>query len=372
VKYRVIADDLRKGIRSGSIRPGDLLPSQNELIARYGVALGTVRRAINHLESQGWLRAKQGRGLFAVVPAGISVSTDRDRPHTVGFAVIGPFAPFNPLSQIVLHTAMAVLQPAMMEVSYGVFSPDDPSFEQRFGRFLDRVKSLILYQYITPRVLEIVREHGVRTVLVGRGYMDNVTSQMLDGMCMVETDADTAGYTTVGALAMAGHKRLVFLHEYDSEYYQAVLRAFRRGCKDYNVQGEAIRVLPQRGTELDAARKLAREGGPTGIVVVGEMYACTLIADLRELGVGVPRDKSVIAIGGMPRNALAEPELTRVNTDLQRIAHEAASLLMTDSAAVIHKALPVRFERGATLAPRHGGANPQRERRAIDQEAIAT
>jgi len=62
--YRRIADALREAIESGELAPGDKLPSETELTARYGVAGGTVRQALGVLRGEGIVVAEHGRGVF--------------------------------------------------------------------------------------------------------------------------------------------------------------------------------------------------------------------------------------------------------------------------------------------------------------------
>jgi len=45
-------------------KPGDILPSETELIARYRVSRNTVRGAIDLLEQQGFLISRRGKGSF--------------------------------------------------------------------------------------------------------------------------------------------------------------------------------------------------------------------------------------------------------------------------------------------------------------------
>jgi GntR family transcriptional regulator len=61
--YRRIADDLRTQIRDGQYAPGDLLPTQQELSDRYGVARMTTRQALAELVSEGLVRSHQGKGM---------------------------------------------------------------------------------------------------------------------------------------------------------------------------------------------------------------------------------------------------------------------------------------------------------------------
>jgi len=53
VKWRQIARGLRDRIARGELRPGDPLPSEQELAVRYGVARGTARVALQHLVQTG-------------------------------------------------------------------------------------------------------------------------------------------------------------------------------------------------------------------------------------------------------------------------------------------------------------------------------
>lgn len=62
--YRRIADDLRAAIASGTLRPGDKVPSERELARRYGTANMTARQALGVLKDEGLVVTSQGRGSF--------------------------------------------------------------------------------------------------------------------------------------------------------------------------------------------------------------------------------------------------------------------------------------------------------------------
>lgn len=63
-KYLQIADDLAAQIRSGVLAPGDAVPSEAELMERYGVASGTVRKAVAELRTTQLIETHHGRGSF--------------------------------------------------------------------------------------------------------------------------------------------------------------------------------------------------------------------------------------------------------------------------------------------------------------------
>jgi len=62
--YQQIRARLEHSLQAGEWRPGDVIPSETELAARYGVSQGTVRKAIDALAAENLLVRRQGRGTF--------------------------------------------------------------------------------------------------------------------------------------------------------------------------------------------------------------------------------------------------------------------------------------------------------------------
>src|SRR5262245_29622385 len=62
--WRRIADDLERAIAAGEIAPGERLPGETEIAARFAVNRHTVRRAIAELAGRGLVRAARGSGTF--------------------------------------------------------------------------------------------------------------------------------------------------------------------------------------------------------------------------------------------------------------------------------------------------------------------
>lgn len=62
--YQQIKELILASLQAGEWKPGDLIPSENDLAARYGVSQGTVRKAIDELASENLLMRRQGKGTF--------------------------------------------------------------------------------------------------------------------------------------------------------------------------------------------------------------------------------------------------------------------------------------------------------------------
>jgi len=84
--YQRVYADLRARIDRGELAHGLQLPSQPALAAEYGVALLTVRHAIDLLRRAGYVSVEHGRGTFVTDPRGadtVLVVDDDTRVRTV-------------------------------------------------------------------------------------------------------------------------------------------------------------------------------------------------------------------------------------------------------------------------------------------------
>lgn len=62
--YKEVKRSLMKSLAAGEWKPGQAIPSERELAARFQVAIGTLRKAIDELTAENILVRQQGRGTF--------------------------------------------------------------------------------------------------------------------------------------------------------------------------------------------------------------------------------------------------------------------------------------------------------------------
>jgi len=67
-RYQRLRDEIARDIAQQNMRPGDAIPTEAALAARHGVAVGTVRKAIDALVADGLVERQQGRGTFVRRP----------------------------------------------------------------------------------------------------------------------------------------------------------------------------------------------------------------------------------------------------------------------------------------------------------------
>jgi GntR family transcriptional regulator len=66
--YAKVEESIAAEIAQGEYRPGDQLPTEDELLQRFEVSRITVRRAIQNLVHRGLLEIRRGRGTFVAEP----------------------------------------------------------------------------------------------------------------------------------------------------------------------------------------------------------------------------------------------------------------------------------------------------------------
>ncbi len=67
--YQQIKSLILRSLQAGEWKPGDMIPSELELAARFRVSQGTVRKAIDELATDNLLVRRQGKGTFVATHA---------------------------------------------------------------------------------------------------------------------------------------------------------------------------------------------------------------------------------------------------------------------------------------------------------------
>ena len=104
-------------------------------------------------------------------------------------------------------------------------------------------------------------------------------------------------------------------------------------------------------------RQLARRGGFTAICVSGDQYAVAVMAGLREGGVRVPEDVSIVGFDNTDISRMCTPPLTTIHQDGigkgERAAEALFALIAGESPEPKDFTLPVKLVvRGTTAEVR--------------------
>lgn len=178
-----------------------------------------------------------------------------------------------------------------------------------------------------------------------------------DTLSSVSTDDAFAAECAIEYLLDLGHKKIGILSGYSGdELNPAGLR--RRGC---------LRAFERRGVAFDEARQLviSRYSLPdsyratgrlldsvpelTAVFAAADVMAIGAIRAIRDRGLRVPEDVSVVGFDGVELGEYLTPKLGTVRQDSAAIADRSVTLLLAsirENAGAVHELAPFRFAPG--------------------------
>ncbi|MBN1480565.1 GntR family transcriptional regulator [candidate division KSB1 bacterium] len=98
-KYYLISQDIVKRIKSGELKPGMKIPSENEIIRDYQVSNTTARKTLQEIAQQGWAYRVKGKGTFVQTH-----NVDRSVTRILGFSKNMIEAGYTPSTRLLEST----------------------------------------------------------------------------------------------------------------------------------------------------------------------------------------------------------------------------------------------------------------------------
>ena len=153
--YQQLVDRVRSGVKMGDLKPGQQLPTVQDLAVALSLAKGTIKRAYDELEYQGVIEKVQGRGTFIRYQPGNSESRKEqavaaidellDRLENMGFSQM-EINIFLDLKQRERTQRLSVLKVAVVECN--------PEALSQITEQLRAVDGIELYSYLLKTVEE--------------------------------------------------------------------------------------------------------------------------------------------------------------------------------------------------------------------------
>jgi len=301
----------------------------HDVAARAGVSHQTVSRVIN--DSANVSTATRQRVLTAIeelsyVPS--SVARGFRLKHTHSFGIVT-----DDISDFVFGHIIAGAETEARRGGYFLIigSVEHEADESSYVRLMleRRVEGFILVHPGVPFVgehLEAVREAGVPFVLVG--------TSLIAGVDVIESDNYHGGYQATRHLLELGHRRIAtIVGPADWPPAQARLAGYHQALADFGVTREE--ELEERAADWGieagqaaATRLLGRRPQFTALFAHSDLIALGAIARLREAGMRVPDDVSVVGFDDLPVAAVVDPPLTTVHQPTREKGAFAAELLL--------------------------------------------
>lgn len=321
--YRRIYDDLSSKIDRGEIAYMEQLPVLPDLCTLYSASHVTVRRALEALERDGYVRRQRGRGKGTFAVKRTSKAVLRVLLVGEGDILRNPVELCHEVFDLLagIREAAAAQGASVQTASLTSFDTlPTPAGERGTLGYLIVAMEWGGYQqgaYLAAR-------HGAPFVLV---------NPPLPGFPCVRVDMEEAAFRGVEYLTGLGHRRIAYIGGTHGAWFSPRWNGYRRALAQAGLPYDQDLVRESDGVsaEQDAAALdalLALPQPPTAVFASSDYRALHLLAHCQRKGIVVPRDLSLCGYDNIGEVEDVAPALTTVNHPRYEQGAEAVSLLL--------------------------------------------
>jgi GntR family transcriptional regulator of arabinose operon len=370
-KHEQVYQALHHDIVSGRVKQGERLPSEAQLVTKFGASRITVGRALRDLQREGLIDRRAGSGTY--------VSPPRPQPRAKPSLLFGLLIPdlgeteiLDPISQGLTSTPAARQHAVIWGSVTG--TPDHKEavawdvcrqyIERRVaGVFFAPLELTPSKDRVNAQIVDAFDAAAIPVVLLDRSVQPYGRREQHD---LVGIDNRRAGYRITEHLLIAGARRIGFVSPaHAASTVEARLAGYREALHVYDapVEGGLILRLPPGDPAL--LTQLMQHQRPDAIVCVNDRTAGLVMQTLLSSGYRIPQDVRLVGIDDVQYAALLPVPLTTLRQPCREIG-VAAMAAMLDRLAhselpprdiLLHPTLVVRDSCGTRAASRSSGSD---------------
>lgn len=327
-KYAALMENLKGDILSGKIKPGEKLPSENELSARYEISRHTVRKALGILANEGYITAEHGRGTFC---------SERMR-HTKNSRNIAVITTY--LSDYIFPRVLQGVDQVLTENGYSIILKNTGNSRAKEVRCLEDILTKdIDGLIIEPSKSQMYCKHQhlyerLDEYRIPYVFIQGIFPQMEQKPYVLMDDCQ-GGYLLTKYLIGLGHRRIAGIFKVDDiqgqDRHKGYVRALQEAGMAYDpdvviwfhTEDRTVKPISEitrmvkAGVDIDA------------VVCYNDQIAMEAIRVLKIAGKRVPED---ISVTGYDNSAIAQSghvKLTTIAHPQEKLGRMAAELLLS-------------------------------------------
>jgi GntR family transcriptional regulator of arabinose operon len=331
-KYQQVHEILVGEIKSGRWKTGDRLPSEAELVRRFGASRITVGRAVRDLQLAGVVERRAGSGTFVKAAASTG-------GLSFGLLIpdLGETDIFEPICQGMMGSPLA-RQHALLWGSL----PGNPNSNAKGDRawqlcrqYIERRVAGVFFaplehtpdkDHVNAGIAEALDEARIPVVLLDREVLPYPRRGPHD---LVGIDNRRAGFLVTEHLLQLGARRIAFVGLPNAAATVAAREAGYREAlfvRQATIDPALVRLIDP--VDMVAVRDLLANGRPDGIVCANDWTAARLQRSLIELGKSVPREIRLVGIDDVPYAELLPVPLTTLRQPTRELGAAALAAML--------------------------------------------
>lgn len=325
-KYFTLMEQLKSDILSGDIRPGQKLPSENELSSQYSLSRHTVRKALNILAQEGYVEAFHGKGTFCS-------ENIRHMRKSKNIAVVTTY-----ISDYIFPRLIQGMDKVLSRNGYSIILKNTGNSRQKEAKCLEELlKKDIDGLIIEPSKSQLICRHrsiyrnfekyGIPYIFIQGIYME-----MKEHPHILMDDA-RGGYLVTKYLLDTGHRRIAGFFKADDiqgiERHKGYVWALQEAGVPYNPDDVVWFHTEDRKHKPAMMARLMAESGklPEGIVCYNDQIAVLVMEELESQGIRIPEE---ISVTGYDNSLYAQRGngITTIAHPQEKLGEMAAELIL--------------------------------------------
>jgi LacI family transcriptional regulator len=299
-----------------------------DVARRAGVAPITASRVLNnsgYFSQEIKARVEEAAAELHYVPNLLARSLRSNRTQTLALVLSDVTNPF-------WTTVARGVEDAASQAGFTVFLCNSDEREQKQAEYLavllrKRVDGILLVPArSTPEPVRAIQKQGIQVVVMDR----RVPGAHVD---IVRSSSHESARLLMSHLLELGHRRIAVLAgPADVSTARERVEGARQAATAFGLAPECLTILHQgysmEGGYLMARQVLAMQPRPTAFFAGNNFIAIGTLRAIREAGLGVPNDLSIVAFDDLPLSWSAEPFLTVAVQPAYEMGRRATELLL--------------------------------------------
>ena len=324
-KYSGILDAIRKEIADGKYDTDHRLPTEAQLVVRFGVSRPTVARALRELQDEGIVDRRAGSGTFlksgAVRDAGL-----------LGLIVpaLGNTEIFDPICSEIARQSHISRYALLWSGSW----PENPAAraqqaeelchryirEKINGAFFAPVELLPQDESVNERIVKALDKAGIPVILIDRDMYKFPRRSKYD---LVGIDNFAAGFDVTQHLIKLGCQRICFVElPHSAATVDLRIAGWREAMVRAGLACGANHIFAGDVQDDRFVKKLI-DAKSDAVICANDMTAATLLQTLTRMGFGVPEEIRMVGFDDLRYASLLSVPLTTMHQPCQAIGQAA-------------------------------------------------
>jgi len=331
-----LAKIITEYIHSNGFKPGQKLPTQQDMMVQLNVSNSTMGRAIRELVNRGVLYSRRGQGTFVAEPE------EDQKTNTIATLV-----PVHPNSLRINEILLWSIEDAAHQAGYNVVFCNTEDNLTKIDSYLEKflkikingviyVPAAISRGYYEENITRIRRlqNAGIEVVLCDRNFLnihDAVASFDLDCVYSDDTNASSG---IIDHLFAIGQKTIALVNSPMDSNVENRLIGYRKAMANHDqpYRSDLVKFVESYDTKEDVAGVLDELLGlsdpPDTIFAINDRMAEVVMACLKDKGVSIPQEIVVAGFNNANPSRYFDVPLTTAYRDNAGMGRVAVELLL--------------------------------------------